>query len=190
MKPLGFCLTARVVALGVILAVFWTPAVGAQTLRYSGQLFELAHPRMTFIDMVKENRMPLDLCPIIIDKLGTNVARYNKYPLTKSGAFILRFVLQHVDPALIKPIYMAEYNVDEATAIADINNFLDALTGHHPPILRPYTRHPNRHRPDNPQVRPPVQFGGFDFQDELDVRLNQMGGGGYKIPPPPPPPPY
>jgi hypothetical protein len=195
MKPLGFCLAASLVALGVILAVSWTPTVGAQplpTLRYSGQLFKFQHHRMVFIDTVDRHGVPIDDCPIIIDKKrgSQDSATYEKYRLTKSGAFILRFVLQHVDPLLIKPIYMAEYNVNEATAITDINNFLDALTRNHPPILRRYTRAANRGRPDNPQVQPPVRFSSpLRFETELDVDMNQMGGGGYKIPPPPPPPP-
>ncbi len=216
MKRLGFYLAASLVALGVILAVSWTPAVGAETpgtLNYSGQLFELKHKRMAFVDMVDwETSTPIGLDkdnkaiggPIIIDKLviagtrptGDEQAKYKQYPLNKTGAFILRFVLQQVDPAVIKLIYMDEYNVTPDTAISDINSFLDDLTGQtpgKPALLKKYNRNPNRTRPkDAPGVtRPPVQFKGDFFKPEnhkIDVGLNQMGGGGYKPPPPPPGP--
>lgn len=208
MKPLGFCLTASLVALGVILAVSWTPAVGAETpgtLNYSGQLFELKHKRMAFVDMVNwETRTPIGVDkdnkpiggPIIIDKKGSQqeLVNYQQYPLNKNGAFILRFVLQQVDPAVIKSIYMDEYNVTPDTAISDINSFLDDLTGKtgKPALLKRYNRNPKRTRPnDAPKVqRPPVKFKGdfFKGENKLDVGLNQMGGGGYKPPPPPPGP--
>lgn len=209
MKPLGSCLAASLVALGVILAVSWTPAVGAETLRYSGQLFQLKHDRMAFVDMVDwENRTPIGWDkddqpiggPIIIDKNKikgekptlAEQANYKQYPFNENGAFILRFVLQQVDPAVIKTIYMAEYNVSEPVAISAINSFLDDLTGKtgEPALLKNYNRDPNRKRPkDSPRVtRPPVQFKGCFLKEKFNVGLNQMGGGGYKPPPPPPVP--
>lgn len=190
MKPLKFCLAASLAVLGLILGVSWTTAVRAETLRYSGQLFEFPHKRMVFIDMTKEEPSKTDpskftytaIGPMIIDKKGSpgDAAKYEEFPLNENGAFILRFVLQSVVPELIAKIYMAEFKVSEATAISDINKFLDDVTKRKQ-LLKLATRK-TKARPGDPEVKPPIHFGK-PLEIRLDVGLNQMGGGGFKIPP-------
>ncbi len=190
MKPLRFCLAASLAALGLLLVVSWTTAVHAETLSYSGKLFEFPHKRMVFIDITKEEKTEPSkytytrIGPMIIDKKGSpaDAAKYEQFPLNDNGAFIIRFVLQKVDPELIKKIYMAEFSASEATAIADINKFLDDLTKRKPPLLVELKTRETQARPGGPVINPPNHFAK-PLELKLDVDLNQMGGGGFKIPP-------
>ena len=195
MKPLRFCLVASLAALGLILAVSWTTVVRAETLRYSGQLFEFPHKRMVFIDITTEEHTKIGpskfkfsrIGPMIIDKKRgpEDVAKYEEFPLNENGGFILRFVLQNVDPELIKKIYMAEFNVPEEMAISDINKFLDELTNigkNGKPALLKKKDKMHQERPGKPMIEPARRFAK-PLEIKLDVGLNQMGGGGFKIPP-------
>jgi hypothetical protein len=183
MKPVRFYLVAGLVTLGLILAVSWSTAVRAETLRYSGQLFEFPHKRMVFIDLTNADGTKIG--PLIIDKKKSpaDAAKFQDHPLNVNGAFILRFVLQNVDPELIKKIYMAEYNVSEDVAISDINAFLDDLTGKNgkPALLVKANRKADT-RPEGPKTKPHTHFAK-PLKINLDVNLNLMGGGGFKIPP-------
>lgn len=188
MKPLRFCMAAILVTLGVILAVSWTSPAGAQPLNYAGQYFQFPHKRMQFVDMFDKDHRRIGGGPMIIDKVRIagerptpeEQGRYKKYLLSKTGAFILRFVLQHVDPTIIKTLYVAQFKVTEATATSEINKFLKTLLDYNPPLLvRDFTW--SSEEPDTPKITSTSRFSGLGV--DVTVGMNQMGGGGFKIPP-------
>ncbi|MBM4294470.1 MAG: PqqD family protein [Deltaproteobacteria bacterium] len=185
MKPMGKLST---LPFFLALIVFFNGAAAAEPLRYAGQFFDFTHHRLAFVDIIDKNNSKIG--PLIIDKKGgpQDAPRFQQYALTETGAFILRLVLQEVDPEHIKRIYMSEYNVSEDKANTHINKLIDNLTGkvggnpapNTPKLLKNITKRPKT--PGEPGVQPPSHFGRA-LPISLDVDLNQMGGGGYKIPP-------
>ena len=112
------------------------------------QLFEFVHGRLGFVDaerkedgtVVKEKSKSDTVCPLIYDKKGSKaeMANYQEHKLSKTGAFILRFVLQKVDRYLIAQLYSSEYGVPLDNAATAVGDFITDLINRN--ILKPSTR--------------------------------------------------
>jgi len=142
------------------------------------------YKRMVYIEALYEENGTI-IGPQFIDKReSTKVnGKYGYYSLNKTGAFIVRFLLQGVPDILLSQLYAVEFRITEPEALEIVRAFINILTDKE--LIQYQSEKERLEKLETHE--PPSVSNRKTFSQHLtvnfDVDLNQMGGSGWKIPP-------
>ncbi|OGP71009.1 MAG: hypothetical protein A2Z73_07140 [Deltaproteobacteria bacterium RBG_13_60_28] len=142
------------------------------------------YKRMVYLEAVYEEN-GTTIGPQFVDKReSTSVdGRYGYYSLNKTGAFIVRFLLQGVPDILLSQLYAVEFKITDPEALETVRAFIKTLVDRK--LIQIQSSKPEPEKPET--YEPPSISDRKPFSQHLtvnfDVGLNLMGGGGFKIPP-------